>query len=160
MARQWKGQDEMNYWIAWISPNSLNLGVVGGWNWNWCHLRLKSQVWWWWLWTLDFNLNLVLIIIYQWWDIQGSRLMWIAWIRTSSLNLEVDSGGGPTWLFSTYSWLKNRFLSNHFIDHAPISTWSNHSLFLSWDIGKGQADVNCLNQSNLFNLGAKSDVEI
>ena len=131
--RHWKGQADVKceMWNAWISPKSLN------------HLGVKSKI-------LEPELSnhatqksrcgdgseqwipistLSNHSFYYWLDIGRVKLVWSAWISPNSLNLDVKSwkgcAGQPN-LFSSYMKIG---CGDHYTDHIPILTLSNHSLY-------------------------------
>ena len=70
-----------------------------------------------------------------WWHIGRVRILCIAWISQHPHNLGLKSKHGPIQIYvPSPSW--KICCDNNFCAHIPISTMSNHSLYLCREIGR------------------------
>ena len=76
----------------------------------------------------------------------------IEWVQTHSI-LVWQVGAGQSIFFSTHD--SKRGSGDHFINHIPISTLSNHSLYIWWDIGRVKLMWIAWISPNSLNLGVK-----
>ena len=55
----------------------------------------------------------------------------------------------------THPWLKNTLCGDNFRAHVPISTFSNHSSYLEWEVGRDEMLWNSTINPNILHLGVK-----
>ena len=144
-------------WYSWINPKTLHLGVKRR------VLEPKSLPpttqkpgcdigcgWWIQISTLQNH------SLWLWWENGRVEMLWIAQVSSNSLNLGVTSGQGPSQLDPTCDWKTH--CGDHYKAHIPILTLQNHSIYLSWDIGRVDMLWNSRINPKTLHLGVKRRV--